>query len=278
VNLPTTEKSLETLENATHVDPTISTSKVTDKLPIPRNKNYWILGGLILLLVFLVILLGAKLRGLANQLDALESKSSVALTTAIVKKDAAETDPVESVAQMKSEISKSLPLAQQLTVLIPQIAQLNINPQPLAQNPVKPNEQLAALKSTAPAANAEMKWWRHVGDKFWTPIRNFFHDLVKIQVIDSNEGAPQNLAISPASQQLLKQELRVHLLSARQLLLSGMHVQALDDVNQAHSLVVKNFAIQSKPVEQFVDELEKIQMQIKSNFAPSASNSVTGKK
>lgn len=267
MNLPTIEKSSESLDKAASVE----------KLPVSRNKNYWILGALILLLVFLVVLLGAKLRGLANQLDALESKSSAALTTAIVKKDVSESDPVDSLTQIKSEVSKSLPLAQQISALMPKIAQLNINPQPLAQNPVKPNEQPAAVKPAAPAANAEIKWWRHVGDKFWMPIRNFFHDLVKIQVIDSNDGSVQSLAMSSASQQLLKQELRVHLLSARQLLLSGMTAQALDDVNQAHSLVVKNFAIQSKPVEQFVDELEKIQMQIKSNVS-SSSNSVTGKK
>lgn len=268
MNLPTIEKSSESLDKAANVK----------KLQVSRNKNYWILGALILLLVFLVVLLGAKLRGLANQLDALESKSSVALTTAIVKKDLPENDSVDSLAQIQSEISKSLPLAQQISVLIPKINQLNINPQPLVQNPVKTNAQPAATKSTTPAANAEIKWWRHVGDRFWTPIRNFFHDLVKIQVIDSNDGSVQSLAMSPASQQLLRQELRIHLLSARQLLLSSMSKQALEDINQAHTLTVQNFAIQSKPVEQFVDELEKIQMQIKSNMSSSTSNSATGKK
>lgn len=275
MNLPTTEKSPEAPENPKNVD---ATSKVIDKSIIPGNKNYWILGALILLLVFVVVLLGAKLRGLANQIDALESKSSAVLTTAIVQKDIAQNEPVDTVAQIKSEITKALPLAQQISGLIPKIANLNINPQPLTQNPVKPNQQPSATKSSVPPANAEIKWWRHVGDKFWTPIRNFFHDLVKIQVLDSTEESVQSLAMTPASQQLLKQELRVYLLSARQFLLSGMSQQALDDVNQAHSLVIKNFAVQSKPVEQFVEELEKIQMQIKSNIPSSTSNSGTGKK
>lgn len=242
------------------------------------NKNYWILGGFIIILMVLVILLGTKLRGLATQLDALESKASAALTTSIVKQDSGTSETsAEGMAQIKSEIAKVLPIVQQINSLIPKISNLSINPQPLTQNPVKPNEQPVALKPTNPAANAEIKWWRHVGDKFWTPIRNFFHDLVKIQVIDSHENVQslQGLALSPASQQLLKQELRIHLLSARQLILAGLSAQALDDINQTHALISKNFALQTKPVEQFIDELEKIQMQLKSNISQGAGSSAT---
>jgi hypothetical protein len=254
------------------------------KSSIKGNKNYWILGGFIVVLLLLVILLGAKLRGLATKLDILESKSSLALTTSIVKQDHGEIDASpDGIAQIKSDIVKALPIVQQINSLVPKIDSLSMNPQPLTQNPVKPNVRPVALKPANPAANAEMKWWRHVVDKFWAPIRNFFHDLVKIQVIDSHENSPssQGLALSPASQQLLKQELGIHLLSARQFVLAGLPSQALEDINQTHALVAKNFAIQTQSVEQFIDELEKIQMQLKSNLPQGGSSSsptTTGKK
>jgi hypothetical protein len=275
-----TEKTPDLLESPLEASKTTTEMKSS----FQGNKNYWILGGFIVVLLILVILLGAKLRGLATKLDTLESKSSVALTTSVVKQDNGQVDASsDSAAQIKSEITKALPLVQQINSLIPKIASLSMSPQPLTQNPVKPNEQPVALKPVNPAANAEIKWWRHVGDKFWTPIRSFFHDLVKIQVIDSHENTQslQGLALSPASQQLLKQELRIHLLSARQLILTGLPGQALEDINQTHALASKNLALQTKPVEQFIDELEKIQMQLKSNLSQgggSATPSTTGKK
>lgn len=284
VNLPT-ENSSEQIDslagsskkNSMNSNSLGAAAEVSSRLR--SSKIYWIFGGVIIVLVFLVIALGAKLHSMAKQLDVLESKSSAVLSTTQVLKDSGTVESAERFGLTQAELAKVMPIADQISTLIAKISGLPFNPQPLSQNPVKPNAQPPSQKQQAPAANAEIKWWRQVRDRFWMPIRNFFHDLVKIQVIDTDSNAvDENIALTPAAQLLLRQEVRLQLLSARQLLLVGLSRQASMDIARAQVLISKNFAAQSKSVEQFMDDLEKIEMQLKSNSVSVPAASSAGKK
>ena len=247
--------------------PTENSSKTVDPAISSRfSKNYLILGGVILTLLLLLIVMGAKLRGMASQLDALESKSSAVLSSTQVLKESLSSEPSQSIGLTSAQLTKLLPLADQLSALVLKVPSLPMNPEPLAQNPVRSSEKTIVQKPQTPPANAEIKWWRQVRDRIWLPIRGFFQDLVKVQVIDgdSQTAAIEKIALTPATQQLIRQELRTYLLSARQLLLAGLTSQALTDLEHAQVLVRRNFAAQSKAIEQFIDQLDELEMQIKS--------------
>jgi len=261
--------------------PTENSSSTVDPVASPRfSRNALILGGVILTLVILLIVMGAKLRGMANQLDALESKSSAVLSSTQVLKESLSSEPNQVIGLTPAQLSKLLPLADQLSALVLKVPSLPMNPEPLAQNPVKPNEKPLIQKPQAPPANAEIKWWRQVRDRVWTPIRQFFQDLVKVQVVDKDDetGTIEKIALTPAAQQLVRQELRTYLLSARQLLLAGLTTQARTDLEHAQVLVKRNFAAQSKSIEQFIDQLDEIEMQLKSSSVNTSPAPVAGKK
>ena len=120
-------------------------------------------------------------------------------------------------------------------------------------------------KNNTPPVNAEIKWWRAVGEQVLTPILNVFKDLVKVQIIDDPQmrSAAVGLAVGPAAQSLVRQELRIYLLSARQQTLLGMPKEALDELTEARLIATKNFAVTNLDVVNFLLGLDQVEVDLK---------------
>ena len=131
-------------------------------------------------------------------------------------------------------------------------------------------------KNITPPANAEIKWWRAVGERVLTPVLNVFKDLVKIQIIDDPQmrSAAVGLAVGPAAQSLVRQELRIYLLSARQQILLGMSKEALDDLTEVRVIATKNLAVTNPEVVNFLLGLDQVEAELKKTVATSKSELV----
>jgi uncharacterized protein HemX len=68
--------------------------------------------------------------------------------------------------------------------------------------------------------------------------------LVRVQVV----GDVKDVALTPAAQDIVRQQLKLHLVSARMAWLSNMPHVCKDDLHQAQALLAKHFQAQSSPV------------------------------
>ncbi len=130
--------------------------------------------------------------------------------------------------------------------------------------PVRPYEQMQTLieSKTPPivevkktAANAEMRWWSRVGDYVWEPLKTYFNELVKIQVLDSSV---EHLAMTDYSQKILREDIKLRLLTARTLLINGHIKQTSQEVSAVKNLVEKNFLPNDKNTLKVGEEIEFI--------------------
>lgn len=236
--------------------------------------------GSVVLAIFILSLLvfGAyRLQTIATKLKTLESVADTK-KEAVVEPDQGEEGNDD---KLQATTKKYLVIARKLTSLALKVNQLSMNPQSAERVSDKPANLPPAKPPVAPPANAEMKWWRTVGEKLVTPVNNFFKDLIKIQVIDEAEKTPVgSIAMTPASQMLIKQELKLYVLSAKQLTLAGSPSDALADLAEAKILINKNFAIQSQSVINFIQAVSEIESDIKGleSSKPETINKAAGKK
>lgn len=171
--------------------------------------------------------------------------------------------------------NKNLSLVKKISSLMIAVPQLSMTPQVTAQSTLTSQASQTTPKSNTSAksivpANAEAKWWRAVSNQIAAPVLNFFKDLVKIQVVDDAEvpAGPGALAMSPASQAMVRQELKMHLMAARQFVLFGTPEDAVGDLAESRALTLKNFSAQSPEVISFMANLQQLEAEIKT--APSA--------
>jgi hypothetical protein len=123
----------------------------------------------------------------------------------------------------------------------------------------KPNAVEPVLEKSTQSTNAEIRWWSGFFKQFLTPIKTYFTELVHVQVIDS---PVTELAISQASQTLMKQEVKLRLLTIRQLVLNGLAHEAVMETKNLHALSSKNFNLMDESVKKFIAKLDQLVIEL----------------
>jgi hypothetical protein len=134
------------------------------------------------------------------------------------------------------------PVANQLNQLLNQVAQLPMNALPVA----------AAPTVTSNAGN------QTVIQKIMSAIQGLGDQLMRIQVV----GDVKDVAMTPAAQDLIRQQLRLHFLSARLAWLSQLPQVTKDDLTQAEKLIAKHFQAQASSVVQIQKNINELRTEI----------------
>jgi len=130
------------------------------------------------------------------------------------------------------------PVANQLNQLLNQVAQLPMNALPMTATPT----------ITSNAGN------QTVIQKIMSAIQGLGDQLMRIQVV----GDVKDVAMTPAAQDLIRQQLRLHFLSARLAWLSQMPQATKDDLIQAERLIAKHFQAQASSVVQVQKNISEL--------------------
>jgi hypothetical protein len=189
-------------------------------------------------LVWLVIEGGFRLYNRPAQLDArvleLESQLSKVLT---------QEAEINLALKSSLENQKNLaPVANQLNQLLNQVAQLPMNALPAAETP-------------AIASNAGTN---SIIQKIMSAIQGLGDQLMRIQVV----GDVKDVAMTPAAQDLIRQQLRLHFLSARLAWLSQLPQATRDDLIQAEKLIAKHFQAQANSVVQIQKNISELRTEV----------------
>ena len=189
-------------------------------------------------LVWLVIEGGLRLYHRPAQLDArvleLESQMSKVLT---------QEAEINLALKSSLENQKNLaPVANQLNQLLNQVAQLPMNALPVAEAP-------------AVASNAGTHGFIQ---KIMSVIQGLGDQLMRIQVV----GDVKDVAMTPAAQDLIRQQLRLHFLSARLAWLSQLPQASKDDLIQAEKLIAKHFQAQASSVVQIQKNISELRAEM----------------
>jgi hypothetical protein len=189
-------------------------------------------------LVWLVIEGGLRLYHRPAQLDArvleLESQLSKVLT---------QEAEISLALKSSLENQKNLaPVANQLNQLLSQVAQLPMNALPAAETP-------------AIASNAGTN---SIIQKIMSAIQGLGDQLMRIQVV----GDVKDVAMTPAAQDLIRQQLRLHFLSARLAWLSQLPQATKDDLIQAEKLIAKHFQAQANSVVQIQKNIGELRTEV----------------
>jgi len=102
-------------------------------------------------------------------------------------------------------------------------------------------------------------WLKRVFDQ----IQLLGDRLVRVQVV----GDVKDLALTPAAQDLIRQQLKLHLLSARIAWLSDLPQTCKDDLNQAQVLLAKHFQAQASSVVKFEKALIELKAEVEKTSA-----------
>ena len=189
-------------------------------------------------LVWLVIEGGFRLYHRPAQLDARVVELEAQLAKVL-------TQEAEINLALKSSLEnqKNLaPVANQLNQLLSQVAQLPMNALPAAGAPV--------VTSTAGTPT--------VVQKIMSAIQGLGDQLMRIQVV----GDVKDVAMTPAAQDLIRQQLRLHLLSARLAWLSQLPQATRDDLVQAEQLIAKHFQAQANSVVQIQKNISELRAEV----------------
>ena len=141
------------------------------------------------------------------------------------------------------------PVANQLNQLLNQVAQLPMNALPVATTPTF-------------TSNAETQT---VIQKIMTAIQSLGDQLMRIQVV----GDVKDVAMTPAAQDLIRQQLRLHFLSARLAWLSQLPQASRDDLIQAEQLIVKHFQAQASSVVQVQKNISELRTEVSKSIPMS---------
>lgn len=95
-------------------------------------------------------------------------------------------------------------------------------------------------------------------DRIIKEVASLGDRLVRIQVV----GDAKDVALTPAAQDLVRQQLRLHLLTARMALISQMPLLAKEELAQAEKVLAKHFQAQAKPVMSMQSALIEIQKEV----------------
>jgi hypothetical protein len=189
-------------------------------------------------LVWLVIEGGLRLYHRPAQLDArvleLETQLSKVLT---------QEAEINTALKSSMENQKNLaPVANQLNQLLGQVAQLPMN----------------ALPVTGAPTVASGSGNQTIIQKVMSAIKGLGDQLMRIQVV----GDVKDVAMTPAAQDLIRQQLRLHFLSARLAWLSQLPQASRDDLVQAEQLITKHFQAQANSVVQIQKNISELRAEV----------------
>jgi hypothetical protein len=119
----------------------------------------------------------------------------------------------------------------------------------------------------APSSSPELKvdesqkspWLKKIFDQ----IKLLGDRLVRVQVV----GDVRDISLTPAAQDLIRQQLKLHLLSARMAWLSNLPQACRDDLNQAQTLLAKHFQPQASSVISFEKALIDLKAEVEKSSA-----------
>jgi hypothetical protein len=196
-------------------------------------------------ILWLVIEGGFRLYNRPAQLDARVVELEAQLSKVL-------THEAEINLALKSSLEnqKNLaPVANQLNQLLNQVAQLPMNALPVATTPTF-------------TSNAETQT---VIQKIMTAIQGLGDQLMRIQVV----GDVKDVAMTPAAQDLIRQQLRLHFLSARLAWLSQLPQASRDDLIQAEQLIAKHFQAQASSVVQVQKNISELRTEVSKSIPMS---------
>jgi hypothetical protein len=235
-----------------------NTPPLTSTEKTPRSLgNFFLYAAILMILMALIILMLVKMNSFSKKLSEVEqvSKSNdhqLIYLNQILGKSLEESS--ENISSSPIEIKDSLEAFEKLTLLASKIADLPIKP--IDQTPLaKTVSEIKVKSQNNPSVNAEMRWWAQVGHVVFDPLKDFLINLVKIQVLDSSVD---HLAMTAQSQAQLREELTIRILTSRALLLNGLIHQTSAEVIEITKSVQKNFAIQDKKTQLFLENLQII--------------------
>jgi hypothetical protein len=196
-------------------------------------------------ILWLVIEGGFRLYNRPAQLDARVVELEAQLSKVL-------THEAEINLALKSSLEnqKNLaPVANQLNQLLNQVAQLPMNALPVATTPTF-------------TSNAETQT---VIQKIMTAIQSLGDQLMRIQVV----GDVKDVAMTPAAQDLIRQQLKLHFLSARLAWLSQLPQASRDDLIQAEQLIAKHFQAQASSVVQVQKNISELRAEVSKSIPVS---------
>jgi hypothetical protein len=196
-------------------------------------------------ILWLVIEGGFRLYNRPAQLDARVVELEAQLSKVL-------THEAEINLALKSSLEnqKNLaPVANQLNQLLNQVAQLPMNALPVATTPTF-------------TSNAETQT---VIQKIMRAIQGLGDQLMRIQVV----GDVKDVAMTPAAQDLIRQQLRLHFLSARLAWLSQLPQASRDDLIQAEQLIAKHFQAQASSVVQVQKNISELRTEVSKSIPMS---------
>ncbi|MEI7531018.1 MAG: hypothetical protein WCK52_03715 [Betaproteobacteria bacterium] len=248
-----------------------------------QEKGLWsrklvqiILTLVVIVLAGLVTYLVVRLYSMGKQIQTLEISATTASNqlnnlNKILGK-ALDTDRVDT-SQSSITLEKSLVVLKKVSDLLERVDALEIRPDEISRSPpVKtPKPKINSVLPKAELPNSEMFWWSIASQKVLSPLKEYFTDLVKIQIIDTPEI--HQLAIDQVSQKLLKEELKMRLLTARQMLLNGWLKEASLELQIISNLVTKEFSAQNNNVIEYLQALSDARNEIQSIQASTLSKS-----
>jgi uncharacterized protein HemX len=211
--------------------------------------------GIILLLVWG----GLRLNTLSQQIKKIEDISktnSQQLTNFNQILGRSIDDQASSMTSSPADFKASIEIFEKFNSLIAQIDFLSHQPEaqpqknPEQKNPVKPSQDQS--RSDKVSANAEMRWWSSIGQYVFNPIKNYFGQLIQVQVLDSSMD---QLAMTELSHQRMREEILMRLLTARNLLLYGQIKMTSQEVLKVKSIVEKNYIPQDERTQTVMEDI-----------------------
>ncbi len=225
----------------------INTKTAKQAQPEALGKGLWraLWIAIAICLVWLVIEGGFRLYHRPAQLDARVAELEAQLNKVL-------THEAEINLALKSSLEnqKNLaPVANQLNQLLNQVAQLPMNALPVATTPTF-------------TSNAGTQT---VVQKVMAAIQGLGDQLMRIQVV----GDVKDVAMTPAAQDLIRQQLRLHFLSARLAWLSQLPQATRDDLIQAEQLIAKHFQAQASSVVQVQKNISELRTEVSKSIPMS---------
>ncbi|MBU3542079.1 hypothetical protein ICE94_02175 [Polynucleobacter sp. MWH-Loch1C5] len=151
------------------------------------------------------------------------------LETKLAILEASETELTEMLKATLESEKNLAPVAQRIQELIQLSTHL-----PMMALPQKANITQSPDSSGGPA----------LSERVVREIKKIGEQLIRIQVV----GDVQDVAMTPAAQSLIHQQLRMHLLSARLAWLSKMPAATRVDLQEAEKLLAKHYQVQAPAV------------------------------
>jgi len=250
--------------------------------PINQNLSRGLYGVVCLVIILLLVWGGLRINTLSQQIKKIEDISktnSQQLTNFNQILGRSIDDQASSMTASPADIKASIEIFEKLNSLIAQIDFLSHQPEAQSQkNPEQknPGKLLKEQSQTEKVpVNAEMRWWSSIGQYVFNPIKNYFGQLIQVQVLDSSID---QLAMTELSHKRMREEILMRLLTARNLLLYGQIKMTSQEVLQVKSIVEKNYIPQDERTQAVMEDIAFIQKNLQELEKKNAAIAIGDKK